>query len=369
MGRIHRYILFETGIFVLGAVAVFIFVFLSGNAVRDVVDMLASGQVTLGFFLEVLAMMVPYVALYALPLGFLVGILLALGRLSASREILAMKACGISVRSIAAPIFLLAVCGSVFSAWFNNDLGPRNKGAYREKLANILEEDPLRFFKAGAFIRNFPGYIVFVRERNGDEMRGFKVWEVNDEGRVTLFVQAESARVEFLKEEVTLLLTLREGVLEERKPSALYEKPPEMGAMIAFEEFPVRLELGNLLSDASRFSDKPSYLTYGELRERIREDPDDAGPYRVQLQQNFAMSVSVLALALVAVPLGIQVGRKETLTNLGIALGLAMLYYFLVTVATWFSDRPEVMPEVLLWVPNVLYLLVGIWLMRRAERG
>lgn len=369
MRRIHRYILRETGTFVFGAVAVFLFVFLSGNAVRDVADMLAEGQVTLGFFVEVIGMMIPYVALYALPLGFLVGILLALGRLSASKEILAMKACGVSVWSISAPIFLLAFLGSVFSAWFNNDLGPENKGAYREKLANILEEDPLRFFKAGSFIRDFPGYVVFVRERAGDEMFGFKVWEVNEQGRVTLTVQAESAQVQFLKEEVTLLLILRQGILEERKPSALYDAPPELGAMIAFEEFPVRLELGSLLSDASRFSDRPSYLTYGELRERIRENPEDAGPFRVQLQQNFAMSVSVLALAIVAIPLGIQVGRKETLTNLGIALGLALLYYFLVTMATWFADRPELMPEVLLWLPNLLYLGVGIWLMRRAEKG
>jgi len=367
--RLHRYVLIEAGVFVLGAVAVFLFVFLSGNAVRDAVEMLAAGQITLGFFLEILGMMVPYVGVYALPLGFLVGVLLALGRLSSSREILAMRACGVGVWSIAAPIFALAVAGSAFSAWFNNHLGPENKGAYREKLGNILEEDPLRFFKAGGFIRDFPGYIVFVREREGDEMRGFKVWEVNEEGRVTLTVRAESARVDYLREESTLLLTMKEGVLEERTPSARYEEIPEMGAMVAFGEFPVRLELDGLLSNPGRFSDRPSYLTYSRLKSRIAEDPENARPYRVQLQQNFAMSFSVLALVIVAVPLGIQVGRKETLTNLGMALGLALSYYFLMTVATWLADRPAFPPEILLWIPNILYFGVGVRLMRRAERG
>lgn len=368
MGRLHRFVLKETGLFVLGAVAVFLFVFLSGNAIRDAVRMLADGQITVRLFFEIIGMMVPYVGIYALPLGFLAGVLLALGRLSANREILAMKACGMSVWSIAAPIFLLALLGCLFSAWFNNDLGPRNKGAYREKLANSLEEDPLRFFKGGSFIRDFPGYIVFVREREGDEMRGFRVWEVDDQGRVTLFVRAESARVEFSREEATLLLTLRGGSLEQREPSARYDAPPRIGAMVAFEEFPVRLELGGLLADASRFSDKPSYLTFGELVERIAEDPEAAAPYRIQLQQNFAMSVSILSLAIVAVPLGIRVGRKETLANLGLALGLALLYYFLVTVATWFAERPEWHPELLLWIPNLLYLGFGLWLMRRANR-
>lgn len=368
MSRLHRYVFREVCLFVAGAVAVFLFVFLSGNAVRDAAAMLAEGKISLGLFLEILAMMVPYVAVYALPLGFLAGILLALGRLSASREILAMKACGISVWSIARPILLLALAGCVFSAWFNNYLGPKNKGAYRQELAGSLGEDPLRFFEGGSFTRDFPGYIVFVRERDGDEMRGFKVWEINDEGRVTLFIQAESARVAFLRDEATLLLVLRGGTLEEREPSDLYDRPPRIGAMVAFEEFPVRLDLGDVIDDTARYSRKPSYLTYGELRRRIREDPENSLPYRVQLQQNFALSVSVFALVVVAVPLGIRVGRKETLANLGVALALALAYYFLVTVATWFADRPALRPELLLWAPNLLFLGLGFWLMRRADR-
>ena len=368
MKKLHRYLLAEVSFFIAGAVGVFLFVFLTGNAVRGAMGMLADGQITLGFFLQILWLMIPYVALYALPLGFLAGILLALGRLSSTREILAMKASGLSVWSIAGPVFLLALVGCLFSAWFNNELGPKNKGAYREKLAMSLEEDPLRFFKPGEFVTDFPGLIVFVEERSGDEMRGFKVWQLDGDQKVIRFAQADNARIEFLRDEAVLRLTMLNGTTEQRAPNPLYESSPNIEGIGAFEEFTVRLELDRILRRGSQFTQKPSYLTFNELRERVAQEPENALRYRVQIQQNFAMSFSVFALVIVAVPLGIRVGRKETLTNLGVALGLALLYYFLVTVATWFQDKPLLLPEFLIWLPHLLYLGIGIWLMSRANR-
>ncbi len=368
MGRMHRYLLAEVALFISGAVGVFIFVFLTGNAVRGAIGMLVDGQISLRFFLGILWLMLPYVALYALPLGFLAGVLLALGRLSATREILAMKASGMSVWSIARPIFFLALIACLFSAWFHNDLGPRNKGAYREKLANSLEEDPVRFFKTGELIRDFPGYIIYVQERVGDEMRGFRVWQLNEAGHLERYAEAEDARIEFLRDESILRLTMLDGSTEQREPNPLYDSTPVIEAIVAFEEFSVGLRLDRLMDRGSPASRKASYLTFGELRERVASDPENAMKYRVQIQQNFAMSISVFALTMVAIPLGIRVGRKETLTNLVVALALALTYYFLVTLATWFQEMPALLPEVLIWIPNILYFGIGFCLMRRANR-
>jgi lipopolysaccharide export system permease protein len=331
--------------------------------------MLADGQISLKLFLQILWLMVPYVALYALPLGFLAGILLALGRLSSTREILAMKASGLSVWSIARPVFFMAAIGCLFSAWFNNDLGPKNKWAYREKLANSLEEDPLRFFKAGEFINDFPGFILFVEERVGDQMKGFKVWQLNDNGKVERYAEAEEAQIEFLREEAILRLTMLNGSTEQRQPTLYYSDSTEIKGIGSFEKFTARLELDRIFKKGSKFTLKPSYLTLAELRKRIESDPSRALKYQVQIQQNFAMSFSILALVIVAIPLGIRVGRKETLTNLGVALGLALLYYFLITIATWFQDQAAAISQFLIWIPNVLFLGIGTLLMQKANRN
>ncbi len=106
----------------------------------------------------------------------------------------------------------------------------------------------------------------------------------------------------------------------------------------------------------------------GQLLERIRNDPDNAKLFEIQIHRNFAMAVSVLALTLVAVPLGIRVGRKETLANLGVALALALSYYLLVTLASWLAEASESASALVLWLPNLLYLGMGLALMRRANR-
>ena len=61
----------------------------------------------------------------------------------------------------------------------------------------------------------------------------------------------------------------------------------------------------------------------------------------MHIQKNFALAFSVFSLAVFGVPLAIQVGRKETYANLGIALVIAMTYYFLIIIVSWLEDVPS----------------------------
>ena len=78
---------------------------------------------------------------------------------------------------------------------------------------------------------------------------------------------------------------------------------------------------------------------------------------------------SVLSFALIAVPLGIKVTRKETSANLGLALALAMGYYFATIVAGWFDNKPHLRPDLLMWVPNLAFQALGIWMFRKVDRA
>lgn len=368
MNKLTHLLLREVAISVFACVGVFLFVLLTGNAVRDVLALLAGGQISLGLSLQLIFLLIPYVAVYALPMGFLAGILLALGRLSASREITAMKAAGISVTRMARPILLLALMGTVAAAWFTNEMGPRNQQNYRERLALSFEDDPLRFFQAGEFVRNFPGYIIFLEEREGDQLRGFWVWELDAGQRAKMLLRAERAEIVFHRETSELELRLQNGRVERTQPDPTYRKPRALGTLAHFEEMPLRMNLRELMQTGGRGDLRPSRMTLGELQAAIRNHPDESLPYRVQIQQNFALSLSVFSLSLLAIPLGIRVARKETLANLGLALALAFTYYFLMVLSTWFNDKPAFRPELLAWVPNAIFLTLGCLLMAKANR-
>ena len=68
------------------------------------------------------------------------------------------------------------------------------------------------------------------------------------------------------------------------------------------------------------------------------------------------------------VPLGVTAHRRET--SIGFAMGLivAFTYFLFVIIADTLRGNPKVHPELLIWAPNVLFIILGVFLFRRLAR-
>ncbi len=86
------------------------------------------------------------------------------------------------------------------------------------------------------------------------------------------------------------------------------------------------------------------------------------------INEKASTAVAVFAFALLAVPLGIKVSRKETTANLGVALALVMAYYFLTVCVSWLDGKPEWRPDLLIWAPVIFFLALGLALLKRMSR-
>jgi len=186
----------------LAAVALFAFVLAAGNVIRDLLGPLLSGQLPLLSFGRLVLLLIPFVAYYALPLGMLTGVLLTLGRLSADSEITAMRAAGLSLPRIARPALVLAVLGVALALWINFESMPWARVQYHKELAVAIRANPLSYLRPKTFIREFPGYVVYVGSmdtdsKDGSNVRDFWMWQLDSERRVVRFVRAESGRVEY----------------------------------------------------------------------------------------------------------------------------------------------------------------------------
>ena len=95
----------------------------------------------------------------------------------------------------------------------------------------------------------------------------------------------------------------------------------------------------------------------------------DVMKVKLVMQDKFSMSLAVLSFALVGIPLGVRVSRKETSANLGIAVMLFLGYYLLITMVSWLDRHPEYRPDILYWGPNVIFIGLAIYLFRRADRA
>lgn len=378
MNRLQRYLFSSVIVTAAWAVGVFAFVLLAGNVVKDLLGALAAGQISFQTFFRLTAMLVPFVVSYALPMGILTGVLLVLGRLSAQHEITAMRAAGLGIVRISSPIFLVAVLGLALSLVFNLELGPRARSSYRFELAETVRNNPLSFIVPRTFIRDFAGVVIFVSEKEGNEVRGVRVWELDDQNRVVRFTTADSGRVEFDAERVALVFTpldARTEFRDTKDPEDFSEPRP----ILTFQTTTLLLPLEKLLGK-STFRRKLTWMTFSELMaERRRVIDNEAGlpPRQVfeqrvtiqyAMQGSFVMAFAVLSFALVGVPLGIKMQRRESSANLGLALVLSMTFYFILIVIDWAQKMPDLRPDLLLWAPNFIFQAAGVWLFIRVDR-
>ncbi len=376
MNLLDRYI-FRSVLFSCAmAVALFAFVLTLGNVIRDLLGLILSGQLPPLLAGELILLTVASVATYALPIGILTGVLLTLGRLSADSEITAMRASGLSLTRIARPVYILAALGAATALYVNFESMPSAKTKYELQLA-----DAVRLIKAKTFIRDFPGRVVYVGDIQGAVMRDIWLWELDKEGRAVQLVRAGSGRIDFDATTTELIVTLSHAQWEKRneKNPENFTEPSMTGAFEQAE--PVRLSMQGLFGQPGK-RQKLAWMTYDELQAETarvaalpvapgqeREHARDAMKVALTIQDKFTMSLAVLSFALVGVPLGIKVSRRETSANLGVAVMLALGYFFLITAVGWLDRHPEYRPDLLLWVPNAIFLALGVWLFRRIDRS
>ena len=89
---------------------------LAGNAMRNIINWVTSGKLSIIETFKILGILVASVTSYALPLGIITGILMVIGRMSSQNEIRAIKSSGIGHLETAARILYMALISPLFSA-------------------------------------------------------------------------------------------------------------------------------------------------------------------------------------------------------------------------------------------------------------
>jgi len=374
--------IFKSVLFTCAAsVGLFAFILILGNAVKDLLGYVLADQLSLGTFVRLVGLLVPFVISFALPMGILTGVLLTLGRLSADSEITAMRAAGLSLFRIARPVFVLGVLGTALGLYINFESMPRARVQYHRELDEAIRANPLSIIVPKTFIREFSGFVIYVGDKQGGVMRDFWLWRLDRDRRVTQFVRAESGRFDYDDATNELILTLTRAQVETRDAKAP-ENFSEAQLVGTFEKSePIRLDVDRLFNRSGSRGQKLKWMTYDELQvemDRVAAEPIAPGKDReharavmkvqLTLQEKYTLSLSVLAFALIGVPLGIRVSRRETSANLGVAVALALGYYMLTVMVGWLDRHPEYRPDLILWLPNAIFLALGIRLFRRIEK-
>ena len=380
MNLLDRHIFTSVLFTCAAAVGLFAFVVLLPNIVRELLGPLLAGQFGFDTFARLVGLLLPFAVSYALPMGVLTGVLLTLGRLSADSEITAMRAAGISVVRIARPVIVLGVVCAAVAFYVNFESMPWARQQYYREFAAAVRANPLRIIVPKTFIRDFSGSVLYVGEREGPILRDIWIWELDDQQRVKRLVRAEAGRLDYDEATNSLIPTLVRARVEERNEDNPEDFSKSPKAASVDRTGGVKISLDRYFGrNLERMKD--DWLTYPALREKqarlaaetpppekIAENARQRMQLSLILHDRFTLAFAVFSFALIGVPLGIKVSRRETSANLGLALGLVLAFYILTVAIKWLDRRPELRPDLLLWLPNVLFIGLGAWLFSRVDR-
>jgi lipopolysaccharide export LptBFGC system permease protein LptF len=119
--------------------------------------------------------------------------------------------------------------------------------------------------------------------------------------------------------------------------------------------------------DPPKLSEMSMRQLLEERSKRRAEGVKDVTPIEVQIHRQAAFSFACLGFTLVGIPLGIRAHRRETNIGVAMALLLLLVYYSFIIVAQSLDTKPHLYPQYLLWIPNLLFQVVGVFLIRRAD--
>jgi lipopolysaccharide export system permease protein len=385
---LHAYLIRQVLASLFLTVVVFTFVLLLANALKEIIPLLVNRQVSFGVVAEAVGLLIPFVWVFALPMGMLTATLLIFGRFSADQELTAMRASGISLVSAISPILLLslALCG--LSALVNMEIGPRCRVAYTNLLFKFKVQVTSAHLPAGRFIKDVPGYIFYCGENRGGELRKVMVFKLKDETNVVMTMKALRGKVEVDTQNRLINLTLYDAKTltfhEDRPtPGAQAElslqvdlKAPESNARSASISDMTFLQLWDELQEVERRINVPKpigNLTKEQMRRRkvqlqMRLE-EMAEPIVFQMHRQVAFSFACLGFTLVGIPLGVRMHRRETNIGIAVALILVALYYSFILLGQSLDNRPEWAPHLIVWLPNFVFQAVGAVLLWRSNQG
>lgn len=383
MKTLHTYLTRQVVTSLLVTVAVFTFVLLLGNVLREILTLLVNRQATFGAVAEAIGLLIPYVWAFALPMGMLTATLLIFGRFSADQELTAVRASGVSLLSLVTPILLLSLALCVVSAIVNMEVAPRCRMAYKDLVSRLRIELTNLQLPEGRFIKDFPGHIFYVGKNQRGNLEDVIVFVLKDQTNKLTSIHAQTGKVEMDTTNKTILVHLYDaktisdsggtGSGNITLPLPLPEKTqrqPSIGDMTFVqlcEELKVLEQYVALSSPIDTNVTVPQLQAKKKALQRQRNDL--ASPVRFQLHKQVAFSFACFGFTLVGIPLGIRMHRRETNIGIAIALLLVALYYSFILVAQSLQTKPEYAPHLIVWVPNFIFQAVGAVLLWRANRG
>ncbi len=345
----------------LVSAGVLVFVFLM-TRILEITDMVVNYQVSLWVIARLFFYTMPFFLQFVIPMSVMMAVLLTFLRLSSDNEITAMKASGISVYRLLPPVVIFSLLGAAVTAYVAVAGLPKGRLAIRDLLYTVATSHTEVGLKERTFSDTFNGVMLYINRIDARSHTLHDVFiEDHRDPRVRSTVVASVGQLIRPKAgEAVFHLHLREGTINQ------VDLETRSAHTIRFDTYDIRLNVSQALSAAITGEKDEEEMTLGELYQRMATAPARDSRYYMALMEihkKFSLPFSCIALAILAVPLGIQSRLAKRSFGVGLGLFFFLCYYILLSIGWVFGETGAYPPGIGMWVPNAVMGGIGIFLL------
>jgi lipopolysaccharide export system permease protein len=294
-----------------------------------------------------------------LPISCMLSVFLTFLRMSSDRELMALRANGISVYQIlAAPALFSILCTGLafFISWHGIVWGMKN---FRATVVEIANTRARVVIQPGVFNQDLLGLTLFARQV--DPVSG-RLQEVIFEDKT----QPENVNITILAATGEIITDEQNGQLVfNLENGTLYRVDEEQVSVLSFKNYLIYLDLSKLFAGMDIGGIRPKEMSIKDLRQ-INENP---GSYserflrkaQVEIQKRWALPVSCLVLGIFAFPLACSFEGARRQLGIVLSLLFFLLYYSIFSLGLTMGEAGTLAPAIGLWLGNVLFALAAIF--------
>ena len=340
----------------------------------------------------------PNIIVLTVPMALLFGILIAIGRLSSDSEIIAMRASGISLRTIYRPVFLFSFLVFLINLYLMNVLLPRGNTELQTLRAEIYTSGIEREIRPRVFYDEYENLMIYVDDldpRTGQWKGVFVADSRSDEagaatpaqavrqaqqaearGGLPMMAQrtgqkiivAETGSLSIVKPGKQIWLNLRRAethVWDPRKPDRYDRNRNDVQRM--------RLPDKEAGDPSTRYIRSFREMNLRELLEQTRmlqssADKEALWAAKVQIHKMFVFPFACLVFGVLGLPLGITNRRGGKSSGFSLSIAIILVYYLMINNGEHLALTGRIGPALAMWAPNVLLMAIGIYLLNRVNR-
>jgi LPS export ABC transporter permease LptG len=401
MKILTRYVVKEMlGPTILGF-AFYTFIILMKN-LFDVAGMIIRRSLPASTVARLLYLSLPHIIVLTVPMSLLFGILIAIGRLSSDSEIIAMRASGVSARTIYRPVFLFSVIFFLLNFYLMNVVLPRGNQELSSLKAEIYTSGIERELRPRVFYDEYENLMIFVNDvdpRNG-QWKGVLVSDSRNEdssqdpplttpqavresraeesapfaaqmrGGQRVII-AETGNLSIVNPGKQIWLNLRKAeshVWDPRKPDRYDLNRNDLQRMRLPERDP-----SGFIDPSMRYIRSFREMNLRELVEQarmLRKTPEKESYWaaKVQIHKMFVFPFACLVFGVLGLPLGITNRRGGKSSGFSLSIGIILVYYVMINNGEHLAVTGKIGPAFAMWAPNIILLAVGIYLLNRVNR-